>query len=448
MNCLAPTGLFRASPIEFRGGLAAFDPFKNTAKRHPAQLAVAGVGIVFFDQVERKRLPKSVSERFIRALGRILFVQTVTAATSTGGRNRVTIADVARDLGVTKSTVSRALNGYSDISEGTRLRVARAAERLGYRPLSHAQAIRTGQVRSLGLVLQVDNEDNARPFLADFIAGVTQAASAENWTVTIATAPTETEVRTTLSRLVDERKADGFILPRTLLKDGRVETLRAQNVPFIMFGRTADATDCAWYDIRGEDAMRQAAERLAALGHTRIAHVPGGNVYTYTHLRIDGYRRGLISAGLNPEDSLIGPSAMTRSAGAAATRALLSQPQPPTAIVFAVDRAALGAYDAAAEMGLRIGHQVSVIAYDGVPEGAYTDPGLSTFAVDSRRAGERLAQLLIARIRGTAPEELRELAAASFVGRGSDQPPTLTSDELATHLNNTKKSDVQWEEPR
>ncbi len=378
-------------------------------------------------------------------------MQTAQAATGanrpTEGRHRVTIADVARDLGVTKSTVSRALNGYPDIAEATRLRISRAAERLGYRPLVHAQAIRTGRVRSLGLVLQIDNEDSARPFLADFIAGVTQAASAENWTITIATAPTEALVRETLSRLVDEQKADGFILPRTLLQDRRVETLRAQNVPFIMFGRTENPTGCAWYDIKGEDAMRAATTRLASLGHTRIAHVPGGVEYTYSKLRIGGYRDGLAAAGLPFDPDLIAAASMTRREGKAQTRALLGLAEPPTAIVFAVDRAALGAYAAVQELGLRIGADLSVIAYDGLPEGAYADPGLTTFAVNSRQAGERLAQLLIERIRGTAPEDLRELAPATLVERGSDRPPQLTPMQLAQHMTTHQDSDVQWEEP-
>ncbi|MGI9368721.1 MAG: LacI family DNA-binding transcriptional regulator [Ruegeria sp.] len=371
---------------------------------------------------------------------------TSVATRPTGGRHRVTIADVADDLGVTKSTVSRALNGYPDISDATRLRVSRAAERLGYRPLSHAQAIRTGRVRSLGLVLQIDDEDSARPFLADFIAGITQAASDENWTITIATAESEEGVRKTLSRLVDEHKADGFILPRTLLRDGRVETLRAQNVPFIMFGRTGDSTGCAWYDIKGEDAMRAATTRLASLGHTRIAHVPGGAEYTYSKLRIKGYREGLQAAGIPFDRELVGAPALTRRSGDATTRALLALPEPPTAITFAVDRAALGAYRAARDLQLRIGADISVIAYDGVPEGAYADPGLTTFAVNSRQAGERLATLLIKRIRGTAPEELRELAPATLVERGSDRPPRLTPAELAQRLKNNQFSDVSWEE--
>ena len=369
------------------------------------------------------------------------------AITGAGRRNRVTIADVAAHLGVTKSTVSRALNGYPDIAEGTRMRVARTAERMGYRPLSHAQAIRTGRTRSLGLVLQIDSEDSARPFLADFIAGVTQAASDENWTVTIAAEPTVERVREALARLVEERKADGFILPRTLTHDPRVELLRAQTVPFVMFGRTAHADGCAWYDIKGEDAMRAATTRLAALGHRRIAHIPGGVEYFYSHLRVDGYKEGLAAARLPFDPALVGPAAITRREGAAATFALLNQSEPPTAITCAVDRSALGAYRAAEALGIRVGRDLSIIAYDGVPEGAYATPPLTTFAVDSHQAGERLARLLIAYIRGSAPEELRELAPATLLERGSDRPPALTPSELAQRLiDPLSNTSVQWED--
>ncbi|MEM9707396.1 MAG: substrate-binding domain-containing protein [Pseudomonadota bacterium] len=344
------------------------------------------------------------------------------------------MADVAAHLELTKSTVSRALNGYPDIAETTRVRVERAAERMGYRPLVHAQAIRTGRVRSLGLVLQVSGEDGGRPFLDAFIAGMTQAASAENWTVTISTAESAEGALEALARLIDERKADGIILPRTLRRDPRIDLLRSRGVPFILFGRTANPQGCAWYDITGEDAMTGATTRLAALGHRRIAHVPGSPEYAYSELRIGGYQKGLAAAGLPFDPALVGQPALTGQEGERATAALLALDCPPTAITFAVDRAAFGAYSAAKSLGLRIGSELSVIAYDGIPEGAYADPGLTSFAVDSRRAGARLASLLIQRIRGTAPEELRELAPATLIERGSDRPPRLAPEDLARHI--------------
>ncbi len=361
---------------------------------------------------------------------------------------RTTIQDVADALGLSKGTVSRALNNYPDISESTRLRVARKAEAMGYRPLAQAQAIRTGRARSVGLVLSVDAENTQKPFLTDFLDGVSRAASAEHWTLTVATATSQQAGLETIHRLVEERKADGFILPRTRIHDPRVALCKELSVPFVLYGRVADPQGCAWFDIRGEAAMRKAVLRLAAAGHRRIAFVNGGEEYNYSVLRLAGYRRGLAEARLDDTPELIRTGAMTQEAGEAAAEALLGLPRPPTAIIFALDAAALGAFRTARRLGLEIGRELSIIAYDGIPEGAFAAPGLTTFGVDARRAGIRLTEMLIARIRGAAPESLRELADATLVVRGSDGPPQLGSEELARKIragNRQRKPDTGGE---
>ena len=360
---------------------------------------------------------------------------SMSQKTRTARRERVTISHLAEALGLTKGTVSRALNGYPDIADGTRQRVRRQADLMGYRPLAQAQAIRTGRTRALGLVLQTDVADSQRPFLSDFLAGVTGAASRENWTLTVATSGGGEQMLATLSRLIDEQKADGFILPRSFYRDQRVQLLRDKNVPFVLFGRVADPTGCAWFDVLGEDAMRDAVHRLADHGHTRIGYVNGGLEYTYSHLRADGFRLGMEEAGLIADADIMVDGATTMEQGAAATRRLLAHDDPPTAIVFAVDMAALGAYSVAADLRMEIGKDLSVIAYDGIPEGAWARPPLTTFNVDSREAGERLAALLIRRIRGTEPEELRETAYARLQAGGSDGPPSITSALMAQHVH-------------
>lgn len=167
-------------------------------------------------------------------------------------KRRVTISDLASHLSLTKGTVSRALNGYQDISESTRLRVRRAAEQMNYRPLSYAQAIRTGRGRSIGLVLQVNEHDGHRPFVAEFLAGLSEAASREDWTLTVATAESDEATLRLLDKLSSEHKADGFILPRTKTDDPRVSFLREHGIPFILYGRTENSMGCAWFDIESE----------------------------------------------------------------------------------------------------------------------------------------------------------------------------------------------------
>ncbi|MGB0661501.1 MAG: LacI family DNA-binding transcriptional regulator [Mangrovicoccus sp.] len=360
--------------------------------------------------------------------------QTVAEERIGTGRKRATINDVARALGLTKGTVSRALNGYPDISDRTRRRVRHMADRLGYLPLAQAQAIRTGRVRAIGLVLQVGEPDAQRPFLADFLSGVTGAAGAEGWSLTVATAQHHDDTREVLERLLAERKADGFILPRTRLSDPRIDLLRQENVPFVLYGRTGDPTGCAWFDMLGEQAMAEAVHRLYAFGHRRIGFLGGAEGMCYNHLRRQGYLTAMAELGLTLAPELEARGATTIASGIIGAKEILQAAEPPTAIVCATDMAALGAMRVAAEYGLRVGQDLSLTGYDGVPQGAWTDPPLTTFEVDNAAVGARLATLLLRLIHGEAPENLRETAPARLCARGSDGPPALDPLSLAQRI--------------
>ncbi len=342
-------------------------------------------------------------------------------------QRRVTISDMSEALGLTKSTVSRALNGYADISDATRLRVTRMAEKMGYRPLSHAQAIRTGRTKSLGLVIQLSEHDAHRPFLAEFLAGLSLGASAEGYTLTVASSKSDADTLSTFQEMLQDRKADGFILQRTLRDDPRIRMLRAMDVPFVLFGRTGDPQGCAWMDVAGEDAMQHGVDHLVALGHRRIGFIGGGLPYNYSALRRAGFEAAMARHGIEIDPALMREGAVTRADGAAASADILAASSPPTAIICAVDMTALGVYHTAERMGLTIGSDLSVLSYDGIPEGAHVSPPLTTFAVDFTDCGQRLSTFLIRRISGEPVENLRELTTAKFLDRGSTgpAPPSL-----------------------
>lgn len=354
-------------------------------------------------------------------------IRDIPAQSLGGTPRRVRISDLAKDLGLTKSTVSRALNNYADIAPETRARVRERAQQMGYMPMPYAQAVRTGRVRALGLVLELDAPDRYGPFLADFLGGITQEASLEGWTLTIASSNSREEMEATVTRLLQEHKVDGFILPRTQVEDPRIAFLTAKAVPFVLFGRTGHGQPdpgVSWYDVDGTQAMRAAVARLVEFGHRRIAFVGPPLSYNFARLRRDGYREGLAAADIALDPDLELSEVADRRGGAAAARALLDLPDPPTAIVYATDATALGAYDVAHERGLEIGRDLSLIAYDGIPEGRMITPHLTTFAVDSRHAGARLAALLIAQLRGAPPAGLTELVCAQLQPGGSDGPPS------------------------
>jgi LacI family transcriptional regulator len=342
--------------------------------------------------------------------------------TDKNARNRVTISHLAEALGLTKSTVSRAMNDYSDISESTQLRVKRMAEKMGYYPLSHAQAIKTGRTRSLGLVLQFSDHDAQRPFLAEFLAGLSAGTSAEGRTLTVAASDSHDDLSEVFRALLRDGRADGFVLPRAMTNDPRVHLLRDANVPFVLFGRQENAEGCAWFDVLGEDAMRDAVLHLSKLGHRRIGFINGGQQYACAGFRASGFAEGMRLAGLDIDENLTLENAVTQEDGAAAAARILDAFFPPTAIVCAVDFAALGAYRAVNERGLVVGRDVSIVGYDGIPEGTYSNPPLTTFSVDNRAAGSQLATLLIRRVKGEAVEVLRKTVPATFIDRGSTGP--------------------------
>lgn len=349
---------------------------------------------------------------------------------------RVTISDLVTHLGLTKGTVSRALRGYPDISEDTRRRVAAAAKAMGYRPSSYASSLKTGRIQALGLVLNVDADDAHRPYLSDFLDGLSRRIGEAGWTLTVATAMSAKKVVDMHRRLVAERKVDGFIVPRTRLKDPRVELLQEAAVPFVLLGRTETDAPCAWFDIAGERAIANAVARLTRFGHTRIAYIGGSTEMTLQKMRLAGYRDGLRAAHIQFDPDLCLANAMIEERGYEAALTLLSLPTPPTAMIFALDRAALGAYKAIKGFGLKIGTDISVIGYDGIPEGAYASPTLTTFSVDLRHAGERLADMFLRRIDGTPPDSLQELEDATLIARRSDGVPRMTSEQIAAHVAN------------
>ena len=351
-----------------------------------------------------------------------------------GSGGRTTIRDLAEYLDLSKGTVSRALNGYPDISSETQKRVAEAARLFEYRASTPARAIRTGRSESIGLVLNVDEDNAYKPFLSDFLDGISRRLGEQGWVLCVATSFSPEESLEAHSRLVAENKVDGFILPRTKINDGRVELLRKLGAPFVLYGRTGRSEGLSWYDIRGERAMEAAVRRFVVQGHRRIAYIGARDDNMFQALRRDGYRLALEAHGIPREAVLETDGAMSEPEGCAAARRLLQSRVPPTAMLCAVDRAALGACRAIRGFGLVAGHDVSVIGYDGIPEGAYAQPPLTTFSVDNRQAGYRLADMLIRRIGGEPAETLRHEVDAELIARQSDGPPSMTPEQIATHV--------------
>lgn len=349
-------------------------------------------------------------------------------------RGSVTIDDVARHVGVAKGTVSRVLNNYTDISEGTRKRILKAVQDLGYQPSATARNLKRGRQDTLGIVIPVGHGNGADPFLAEFIDGIARALDELGLDLLVTTAHSRDHMIATLKRLIARRKVDGFIVTRTEVDDPRIAYLRDHNFPFVAHGRTGEPASYAWFDIDNETAFADGVRHLYSLGHARIGFLGGPLELNFARQRRDGYRQGLAALGVAPDRDLESLQVLSEAGGLAGAQDLLSQPVPPTALLCATDSLAIGAVQFCRKFGLRAGSDVTVIGYDGLPVGEYLDPPLTTFSQSAQEAGGRVARMLVDVLNGKPPQNLQALAKAKLIRRASDGAPSMTPDALAQVL--------------
>ena len=349
----------------------------------------------------------------------------------------VSLSTIARHLGLSVTTVSRALGGYADVAAATRARVVAEAKRIGYQPNQAARRLRGGRTEAVGVVLPTGPGQFDDPFFLPLLATVGPHLQAAGLDLLVATArPGEDELRS-YRHLVEGRRVDGILLARTRRQDARIAYLLDRGMPFVAHGRSDVVRPFAHVDVDGERACREATERLIGLGHRRIGLINGPDTYMFSLHRQTGWREGLSDAGLAP-----GPVARaepTEENGFRLMAEMMRQPAPPTAVVCATDRLAVGALHAISHAGLRAGRDVSVIGYDNLPMATYTDPPLTTFEQPIERAGARMVAMLLALIGGADPRDFFELWQATLIVRASDGP-ARDENEAADEAAQTNKT--------
>lgn len=342
-------------------------------------------------------------------------------------RKGANLSDIARHVGVTVGTASRALNGYDDISESTRARVVEAARVLNYRPSSNARRLARGTQETIGYVLPRHSANRTDPFLSEMLEGISQALAARDWDLVVASLESTGDELETYRRLVETGKVSGLIVTRTLTDDPRVAYLSEAGIPFVCHGRTAACDRHAWFDIDNEKAAADALHHLHNMGHRSIAMIAADPSYNFARLRIAGYRGALEQHGLAYRPDYLQTADLSAESGAGAMFRLLGLDAPPTAVICVTDMVAIGAMRAAREKGLAVGSDVSVIGYDGLPVAAFTDPPLTTMTQDVIETGRRVTEILLEMIDGRPPTDFHELWHARLIRRGSDGPPATAA---------------------
>lgn len=332
----------------------------------------------------------------------------------------MSLARIAAALDLSVTTVSRALAGYDDVAAATRARVQAEAERIGYRANRTARRLRTGANDAVGIVLPTGPGQLEDAFFLRLIGTIGPLLAEAGLDLVVAAARPGEQEMALYRQLVENRRVDGIFVARTRRRDPRIRYLLDSGMPFVVHGRTQERRAYAHVDVDGAAAFRAATERLLRFGHRRIALVNAPAAYSFAHHREAGWRAALKDAGVAPGPTLEGEA--SEENGFRLAQSLLRAPAPPTAILCATDRLAVGALHAIASSGLRAGRDVSVIGYDNLPVATYTDPPLTSFEPAVEETAAAMVGMMLALLGGAPPAGMSVLRQATLIARASDGP--------------------------
>ena len=336
------------------------------------------------------------------------------------------LKELAHRLGLSPTTVSRALNGYPEVNEATRERVMAAAKEHNYHPNSRAIRLATGRAMAVGHVIPIANRHEiVNPVFADFIAGAGEVYSRNDYDMLLSVVPDEDEAQT-YRNLKVKGNVDGVIVHGPRQNDPRIPLLQEIGLPFIVHGRATGTTaPYSWLDVNNRRAIRQATDYLLDLGHRRIALVNGLEFMDFAIRRRSGYIDALTARQITPDPALMSSDEMTELAGYRAAKKMLALPDPPTGFVAASMISGLGVRRAVEGAGLKLGRDVSVIIFDddlSYMKNGEDQPIFTAVRSSVREAGRLVAEMLLHRIAHPEVGPTEQLLEAELVIGQSTAP--------------------------
>ncbi|MFC0267623.1 LacI family DNA-binding transcriptional regulator [Kushneria aurantia] len=325
----------------------------------------------------------------------------MAAETTPGRRSRVTLKDLARHAGVSRSTVSLVLQESTLVARTTRERVQASMATLGYVYNRGAATLRSARTATMGVLVH----DIANPFFAAMVAGVEDALQDSDQLPFLASSGDSlTRQQRFLDRMREQRIDALLLCPAERTSTTLIETIAGWGLPCIEIMRHAGASPTG--DYVGADIRRGVSDAVAHLveqGHQHVTLMAGSADHSADRERLVGYRQAMQAAGLENRIRL-DRGALTRRDGAARTRVLMTSASPPTALICHNDTLALGALAALAALGLEAGVDCAVIGIDDSDEAALATPSLTSIATHPRALGRAAATLALRRLDSPARE--------------------------------------------
>jgi LacI family transcriptional regulator len=306
----------------------------------------------------------------------------------------VTIDDISRQLGISVSTVSKALNDYPDVSQETRERVKAAALALDYHPSSAARNLRRGRSDKIGLLI-----NNPISFISEYISEIMAGAalSAENYNQNLILYTTAVDHPDRLKRICRAREVDGLMLIFQP-SDEAVAVLEKEGMPFIVFGRRIEHPNVSYIAPDNQDGSYRLTTHLIEQGHQRIGFTTRPQLGTVSEDRFAGYRQALDEAGIPFDPNLIIETVIEPLSGRRAFEALLKLSDPPTALFALYDLMAVDAAQAAQERGMIIPDDIAIAGFDSWRASLMTTPAITTVQQPLQNMSQMATDMLLRRI--------------------------------------------------
>lgn len=315
---------------------------------------------------------------------------------------RVTLADVARLAGVSKTSASMALADSSRVASETKLAVRKAAAELGYVPHFAASALRTQRADAIAVVLpHVAQHVFSHPVFIDLLEGISTAANELDLSVVLSTARSAADESSAYSRITRGRRAAGVIVAAASVHDPNPGQVHDAGYPAVVVGRMPRTSGIARVGIDDIGGAVAVVEHLIEVhGARRIGHVSGPLDHQSSIDKRDGYVRALTEAGLTLDPRLFFEGNYEEASGQEAARAMLPYLQKGDAVFFANDQMAIGAIEEWRAAGLSVPDDVRVVSYDNHPMSRFATPPLTTVDADMVGVGAKALELLNRQIHG------------------------------------------------
>jgi LacI family transcriptional regulator len=315
----------------------------------------------------------------------------------------LTLEDIAKEAGVSRSTVSRVVNNDPNVSDNVRQRVHQVILTTGYQPHAAARSLASHRSWMIGLVLpRTVSSFFTDPYFPRLTQGVAQACNQQNYTLGLFLLETPEDEKRIFPRISRKGLLDGILIQTAEMDDILLERLVNSDFPIVIVGRPYNTTEISYIDVDNESASYKAVCHLISLGYERIGTITGRMNSTAGIDRLQGYLKAIKEHRGEVDETLIAEGDFTEQSGYLAMKKLL--PHKPEAIFAASDTMAIGAIRAARNLGLNIPKDIAFIGFDDLPVASLSDFKLTTIRQPIIQFGGKAVDILIDLIEnGTKP---------------------------------------------